>query len=136
MSQLKRHSSKLDKHSIYLDRAYKNSTIVMIKWLTLQNIYFSDRNESLTFKYIVFYPLSPTRSLLDLTKWVIRRKSYKKHKLFTLREKLSSRPVFLGPCRIFYFCFLCCVLFRLSLFRVLYVMLYVLSIRDCSFDFL
>ena len=55
---------------------------------------------SLTFYVDVFFPLSLIRLLQDLTVYMSNtRVSYQKQELLTLREHLSSSPVFSwGPC--------------------------------------
>ena len=80
--------------------------------VTLWNIHTSNDNGSLAFyEDFIFFPLSPTILLSDLTIciWVTWRGSYKKQELLTLHEHLGSPPVFGWVRGAHLFSFLCCV---------------------------
>jgi hypothetical protein len=78
---------------------------------TLRIIHISDDIVSFLFYVDLFFPLSLTRLLPDLTKYirVARRMSYKKQELITLHEHLGSHP-FIGGIHVAHR-FLCCVFF-------------------------
>ena len=76
----------------------------------LRNIHISNDNGSFTFYVDVFFLLSLPRLLPNLTVhiWVTRRVSYKKQVMPTLRDHLSSPPVYLGFRVADLFSLLCC----------------------------
>jgi len=78
----------------------------------LRNIQISNNNGSFTFYVDFYFPLSLPRLVPELTVyiWVTRRVSYKKQELLTLREHLSSSPVFLVGVVLLIFLVFCDVL--------------------------
>jgi hypothetical protein len=73
------------------------------------------KTEPLSFMYIFFFPLSPTRRLSNLAMRVTRRVSHKKQALLTIREPLSSSLLFGEVCVTHIFSFLFCVFCFVSL---------------------
>ena len=71
--------------------------------------------DPLSFMYIFFFPLSPTRRLSNLAMRVTRRVSHKKQALLTIREPLSSSLLFGEVCVTHIFSFLFCVFCFVSL---------------------
>ena len=93
--------------------------------------------------FSLFFALSPTRLLPDLTIWVTRRVSYQKQELLTLRDHLGSPPVFViflfyfllqGPCSSsFKFSVFCCDFFILFVIVMCLVCPILLVSLDCPF---